>query len=174
MEPSDSLLHFLMQPDMENVELRSYLDSGGVWTIGMGHTLGVTANQTCTMAQAMEWARSDMASAAAMVNSLLKNVASVAQNEFDAFTSLGFNIGIGNLQKASAVVFYQHGDKRTAAAHFLLWDEVAGKPSAGLLKRRKCEALMLLGTPWEFSSFANHNDPYTNTSTLTRCMEAYA
>lgn len=178
MQPSDFLLHFLMQPGMENVVFKSYQDSNGIWTNGMGHTLGVTPGQVVDLAQVMSWARSDMAMAAGEVNHLLAapiTAGKVAQNEFDAFTSLGFNIGNGNLAKASAISLYLQGDKLTAAQHFLLWDKDAKKQVLeGLLKRRKCEALMLLGQPWKYSIFADESDPLTSTAALTKLMAAYA
>jgi lysozyme len=170
LQPSDAILHFIMSPDMENVKLVAYPDSRGIWTIGVGHTLGVQEGDTCTYAQAMEWFREDSAPITSVVNQLLTDP---DQNGFDAFFSAGFNMGVGDLRQMSAVALYNAGSKTTAAQHFLLWDEVAGKPSEGILKRRKCEAIILLGQPWQISTFANDADPYTNAETLTRCVTAY-
>ena len=39
----------------EGCRLTAYQDSGGVWTIGYGHTAGVYAGKTCTEAQAEAW-----------------------------------------------------------------------------------------------------------------------
>ena len=156
---------------MENVKLVSYADQGGVWTIGMGHTLGVTAGMTCTLDQAMIWARSDMAKVSAVVNKILHGTPK--QNEFDAFVSLGFNIGIGALQGASAVNLYNAGNLTEAANHFLLWDKVKASVAEGLLKRRKCEAIILLGQPWKVATFANEADRDTNATVLNLCLAAY-
>ena len=37
---------------LEGEALKAYQDSGGVWTIGFGHTAGVTAGMTCTHEEA--------------------------------------------------------------------------------------------------------------------------
>ncbi len=35
--------------DFEGIKLKAYKDVKGVWTIGIGHTKGVKAGQTCTI-----------------------------------------------------------------------------------------------------------------------------
>ncbi len=44
----------------EGVELEAYQDTGGVWTIGVGHTRGVTAGMTITEEQAEAFLRQDI------------------------------------------------------------------------------------------------------------------
>ena len=44
----------------EGCKLTSYRDTGGVWTIGFGHTDGVKANMTITQEQAEEFLREDL------------------------------------------------------------------------------------------------------------------
>ena len=80
---------------------------------------------------------------------------------------------MGNLQKVSAVGLYNAGDIPAAAQHFLLWNKAGGVVENGLTKRRKCEAIMLLGQPWKIAQFADDTTNYANTATLTRCMMAY-
>src|SRR6185437_5525836 len=45
----------------EGCRLQSYRDSGGLWTIGIGHTRGVSEGQTITRAQAEAFFREDRA-----------------------------------------------------------------------------------------------------------------
>jgi lysozyme len=170
--PSTKLLHFIASPDMENCELTAYKDSGGIWTIGVGHTGGVYEGQTLSYNQAMLWLAADLATASNAVNKAVR--VPILQNEFDAFCSLGFNIGAHAMANSSAVAAFNAGDKELAAEKILLWDKVAGKVANGLLKRRSCEAMMLLGEPWQVSRFAVESVPAINTATLTRCMAAYA
>ena len=75
----------------ETCKLMSYRDSGGVWTIGIGHTKGVTAGMTCTRAQALQWFSEDQAPLLAIVAG--KNPLAGA-----AYVSFGFNCGSGALK----------------------------------------------------------------------------
>jgi lysozyme len=172
MQGSVALCHFLAQPDLENCALKAYPDSGGVPTIGVGHTRGVKLGDTCTFAQAMAWLQEDMAEAAAETTRLL--TAPALQNEFDTFTSLGFNIGGANEKHASAIVLFNQGNKLAAAQHLLAWDEVDGKPEDGVLKRRKAEAILLLGRPWQIARFADESVSVFTATTLSRIMANYA
>jgi len=58
--------------EFEGCKLVSYLDSGGVWTIGYGHTNGIKRYMECTQDQADEWLLSDIQSAQDDVNKLVK------------------------------------------------------------------------------------------------------
>jgi lysozyme len=172
MQPSNSLFNFLAQPDMENIKLVAYPDGGGIPTIGLGHTAGVTLGMTCTMAQALAWAKQDMASAAAAVNRVI--LPQPTQNQFDMFTSLGFNIGVGAfMHEFGGVAQFNAGQVNQAADHFELWDKGGGKVVEGLLKRRKAEAIIFLGAPWQISRYAVDSNPNLSTATLTRCVAGY-
>ncbi len=180
MSASDALGRFLLQADMENDLLTAYQDGVGVWTIGAGATRipdgnggtrPVVEGDTCTYAESLAWEESNLATAAAAVNKVLTGTPK--QWEFDAFTSLTFNIGVGNLQHVSAVGLYNAGDIPAAAQHFLLWDKSGGVVEMGLSKRRRCEAIMLLGEPWKIASFADESNANTNAATLARCMSNY-
>jgi lysozyme len=173
MTTSLALLHFLAQPDIEGMRLTAYPDGTGIWTIGVGHTSGVSEGMTCTLDQVYTWLGVDMASAAAAVNHSITEP--MTQNEFDAFTSLAFNIGVGNfMYQFGGVAQFNSGRKSACAEHFLLWNKAGGIVEAGLNKRRSCEAILFLGGPWQISRFAVNSVDAISTETLTRCMEAYA
>ena len=66
----------------EGCRLESYQDSGGVWTIGYGHTMNVGPGMTCTQQQAEMWLSTDTHFAVAAVNVLV--IVPLTQAEFDA------------------------------------------------------------------------------------------
>ena len=143
MDISDSGLDFIMAH--EGVRLSAYPDpatGGEPWTIGVGHTGGVQAGDTCTEEQAREWLRDDAQQAVRCVNNSVKG--QVTQNQFDALVSLVFNIGCGNFGKSTLLRCINAGDDSAAAQEFLKWDRAAGREMAGLLKRRQDESDLFL------------------------------
>ena len=84
----------------EGLKLTAYQDSGGVWTIGRGHTLGVKEGDTCTVEQAEQYFFNDMQSNVKQANFYLtKFNIQLNQNQFDSFVDLVYNRGIGNATK---------------------------------------------------------------------------
>ena len=79
----------------EGCQLVAYRDSGGVWTIGYGHTTGVYEGMTCTMAEAAQWLFADMQTAVDAVNRLV--TVQLTQGEFDALVDFAYNEGQGRL-----------------------------------------------------------------------------
>lgn len=128
----------------EGCRLVAYQDSGGVWTIGYGHTKGVTQGMTCTQAQAEQWLLDDVADAAAAVNRLAH--IAMSQEEFDALVDFTFNAGIGAFAGSTLLKLLNARDIEGAANEFDRWDLIDGKVIAGLLRRRQAErALFTLG-----------------------------
>lgn len=80
----------------EGLRLNSYQDSVGVWTIGYGQTMGVTAGQTITQPQAEAFLQQDLGVAEAAVNGLGQTL---TDNQFAALVSFTFNLGGVNLAK---------------------------------------------------------------------------
>ena len=81
----------------EGLKLKAYQDSGGVWTIGRGHTEGVKEGDTCTVEQAEQWFYYDIQSRVKQANFYLnRDNIELNQNQFDAFVDLVYNRGIGN------------------------------------------------------------------------------
>jgi lysozyme len=123
----------------EGCRLKAYQDSRGIWTIGYGHTHGVTPYLTCTQADAERWLAADIAWAVAEVNRLVQ--VPITQGEFDALVDFTFNCGAGNFQHSALLALLNHKDHVKAAAEFQKWDKCGGVPLPGLLRRRKAEAL---------------------------------
>lgn len=138
MIPSDKCKALIKQ--FEGCRLQAYPDpatGGAPWTIGYGHTRGVTQGMTCTQQQAENWLMEDLDKVGAMVTDLLK--VPVTQREFDALCSFAYNAGIGNLAKSTMLKLINQCEYAQAAKEFPKWDRGGGKEIAGLLRRRKAE-----------------------------------
>ena len=127
----------------EGCWLQAYADTGGVWTIGYGHTQGVMEGMTCTREQALAWLEQDTREAAAAVNRLV-NVP-LKQAEFDALADFVFNLGVGAFARSTLLHDLNAGNLAAAAAQFPLWDHDAGRVLAGLLHRRLAEQMEFEG-----------------------------
>lgn len=143
MTPSASCLALIKR--CEGEKLNAYRDTGGVLTIGVGHTgSDVTPGEQITDAQAMALLQGDLAKAAADVAKL---AGQCAQCQFDALVSLTFNIGGGALAGSTLLHLHKAGDHTGAAAEFPKWCRDNGVIEPGLVKRRAYETLLYLGEP---------------------------
>lgn len=118
----------------EGCRLTSYQDSGGVWTIGYGHTANVSKGQAISQAQADAFLKADCANAERSVNSYTKY--NWNQNQFDALVSFTFNCGSGNLKK-----LLDNGQRTIAeiSAKITAYNKAGGKVLQGLINRRAAE-----------------------------------
>lgn len=129
----------------EGERLTAYRDSGGVLTIGVGHTgSDVAPGQTITAQQAEALLRRDLQSAA---NAVTAMGGTCTQNQFDALVSLAFNIGSGALAGSTLLHLHKQGQYAAAAGEFGKWCHDSGAVQPGLVKRRAYEALLYLGEP---------------------------
>lgn len=127
----------------EKLELVSYQDERGIWTIGWGHTgSDVGPNQVCTPDQADTWFISDTQAA---VHGVWRTVdVALTQNQFDALVSFTFNVGVGSEAHSTLVKLLNAGNVQGAADQFLVWNHVDGIPNAGLTRRREAERALFL------------------------------
>ena len=140
----------------EGCRLASYKDSGGVWTIGYGHTKGVTAGQTITQAQADAFLVEDCGKAESAVNKYMSKY-NFNQNQYDALVSFAFNIGnIKQLTADGTRTIAQISEKIPAYCN------CAGKKLQGLVNRRAAEK-ELFDTPVSGQASA----PVASTATVT-------
>jgi lysozyme len=122
----------------EGCSLRAYQDSGGVWTIGYGHTgPEVVEGLVWTQAQADAAFAVDIAWAQAAVNQEV--TVPITQDENDALVDLVFNIGRGNFDASTLLKDLNEENISAAAAEFDKWDYAGGVELAGLLRRREAE-----------------------------------
>jgi GH24 family phage-related lysozyme (muramidase) len=104
-----------------------------VWTIGYGHTKGVSNGMVITQAQADKFLLEDIANAEKNVNSFNSKYF-WTQNEYDALVSFAFNIGSINQLTANGT-----RDKKTIGDKILLYNKAGGNVLNGLVRRRKEE-----------------------------------
>ena len=128
--------------DAEGCKLTAYKDGGGVWTIGVGSTKGVKPGQTITQFEADELLAMDLEDHD--ITPFLRD-APTKQCEFDAMTSLAFNIGLERFRNSTVLKRHKLGNRMGAANAFLLWHFDNGKPVAGLMRRRERERRYYLG-----------------------------
>lgn len=133
----------------EGVRAKAYLDSVGIWTIGVGHTAMAgppkpKKGMILSDKEIDQILAHDLVQYEDGVERALKGV-KLKQHEFDALVSLCFNIGIRNFTKSSVVKELIAGNKAKAADKFLLWNKAGGKTVLGLVNRRKSERLQFLG-----------------------------
>ncbi len=132
----------------EGNKLTAYKDSVGVWTIGVGHTSAagppqVAAGMRITAAESDAILSRDLGIFEQAVRQAVK--VPIEQHEFDALTSLAFNIGSGAFASSTLLRKLNAGDRSGAADQFLVWNKAKGKVLAGLTNRRKSERAQFLG-----------------------------
>jgi lysozyme len=138
MTPSSWLWSFLQQAGNEGpLRTSAYQDGGGVWTIGYGHTRGVTEGMTCTSDQAAQWLQNDVAAAVVCVLHMVD--VAISQAQFDALVSFVFNVGAGNFASSTLLRKLNAKDYTGAADEFLKWNHVDGVVEGGLTTRREAE-----------------------------------
>ena len=124
--------------DVEGCKLYAYLDTGGVWTIGVGHTgPEVVKGLTCSMEQALQWLKEDSEEAQKAIRQSVEGL--LTQNQFNALVSFVFNVGINAFKKSTMLKLINKGDFDGAAKEFTKWNKDNGKEILGLSKRRILE-----------------------------------
>ena len=132
----------------EGCSLKAYKCPAGIWTIGYGTTaaagVGVVPHEgmKITQAQADHYFNITIENFATEVMKMLTRAAT--QNEFGAFVSLAYNIGLGAFKKSSALRYFNAGDHAKAADAILMWNKASGKVLAGLTRRRIAERDLFL------------------------------
>lgn len=160
MHPSNS--QFRMGPRglallkrWEGLETKAYLDTGGVLTIGYGHTNGagppkVVRGMVITEDKAEEILQKDLVQYENWVKQLV-NVP-VTQGQFDALTSFCYNVGpdidadtkAEGLGDSGLLKKLNRQDYRGAAAEFGKWVNDGNRKLKGLVDRRAAEAKLFM------------------------------
>jgi len=127
----------------EGCILKAYKDAVGVWTIGYGHTSGVTPKMVITKDEATELLKADLYH----FEQVVENIATACnyvfnQNEFDALVSFTFNCGGSNLKK---LVANGSRTKEQIAASLLKYNKAGGAVLRGLTRRREAEQKLFNG-----------------------------
>lgn len=120
-------LAFRLISVFEGCRLKAYPDSGGVWTIALGHTKDVKKGDTCTLEQAYKWWEEDSAPLLKRVEGKMPILIGAA------YVSFAYNCGAGALS-------------RVLAGERLLGDYIRdrrGNILPGLVSRRALEAALI-------------------------------
>ena len=121
----------------EGLRLEAYLCPAGIWTIGYGHTSGVSPNSFITIQEADEYLHRAVATIEMQLNKL--NL-SLRQCQWDAIVSFVFNVGIGNFKASTLLAKIRiNPDDNSIMDEFLRWVYANGKVMRGLQKRRLTE-----------------------------------
>ena len=133
--------------EFEGLRLEAYDDGVGVMTIGYGTTrypdgTRVKRGDKITLEQAEEYLRHDLRQFEVDVNNLVK--VPLTQNQFDALTSIVYNIGSGAFSKSTLLKKLNERDYKGAADQFLVWNKAGGRTLQGLVNRRTRERQLFL------------------------------
>jgi len=123
---------------------RPYQDMVGVWTIGYGHTEGVSAHSPAlTEPEARELLREDLDRNYGPA--VEATGVALAQHQFDALVSFVYNCGPAAVSAKMTVGRALRAKEWQAAGDaLLLWNKAGGRPVAGLTRRRRAERALFL------------------------------
>lgn len=124
----------------EGLRLEAYQDSGGVWTIGYGHTHGVTPGDAISAERADHMLEADLMAAEAAVARLIG--VPLTDNQFSALVSFVFNVGEAQFAKSTLLRKLNAGGYGLVPACLKSWIFDDGRVQPGLVKRRAAEAAL--------------------------------
>lgn len=123
----------------EGLSLKAYPDAGG-YSIGYGH-FGAKPGDVITREEADRLFQGDVAKFEAAVS---LTTPKVDQDQFDAMTSLAYNIGTAAFAKSTLAQKHNMGDYSGAADEFLRWNKSQGAVLPVLSNRRALERSVYL------------------------------
>lgn len=125
----------------EGLQLKSYLDTGMVWSIGYGTTkiadIKVAPGMEISIDQAELYFEKDLEVFEKAVSRMVK--AQLNDNQFSAICCLVYNIGVSQFQSSTILKKLNSMDFEAAASEFDRWVHDNGKRIKGLVQRRKKE-----------------------------------
>lgn len=133
----------------EGCELTAYDDGVGVWTIGYGHTAGVTPGMTIAQSEAEELLRQDLDQFETYVTDLVE--VELNSDQFSALVCFCFNVGSAAFRDSTLRRLLNSGEFEAASQQFPRWNKGGGKPMLGLTRRRLAEQELFQSKAWEFA-----------------------
>jgi lysozyme len=121
----------------EGCRTNAYLCPANVWTIGYGHTKGVTKGMVISHLEADKLLIEDLKGFETAVRRLV--TVPLNQNQFDALVSFTFNVGIGAFEKSTLLKLLNAGNYANAATQFAKWVHAGKQVLPGLVARREDE-----------------------------------
>jgi len=132
----DLIKHF------EGFRAQAYICPAGVWTIGYGHTSGVSSGQRVTEQKAEQLLHEDLADAQAAVERYI--AVPLTDNQFAALVSFTFNLGAGNLKTSTLRRRLNTNDYDAVPSELARWVKANGKTLEGLFRRRAAEGELFM------------------------------
>lgn len=126
----------------EGKENFAYRDVVGVWTICYGSTSGVTAGMHKTDQECIDLLTKEAKHYADAVDRLVKP--EMTPEVHAAFTSMAYNVGIGNFSKSTALKLLNRGEFKAACNELPKWVYAGGRKIRGLVNRRAAERELCL------------------------------
>ena len=128
----------------EGYSATAYKDTGGVLTVGFGHTgPEVTPGTRVTVVQALNTLGKDVGKTERALQSCLGDDVRLTQGEWDAYVTLAYNVGAGAVCRSSILRKLQAKQYAAACKTILDFDRVrvGGRlvKNQGLTNRRKGE-----------------------------------
>ena len=130
----------------EGCKLEAYYCSGGVLTIGYGHTGGVKETDVITQEEADKLLKGDVLKFEQYVSDNVK--VELDQSQFDALVAWTFNLGPGNLKESTMLKKLNNGEYESIPFEIRRWNKAGGKTLDGLIRRRNAEALLFQSKEW--------------------------
>lgn len=130
----------------EGCELDSYVCSGGVWTIGYGHTAGVKQGDKINQDEADHLLTEDLEEFEGYVNNAVE--VALDQNQFDALVAWTFNLGPSNLKSSTMLEVLNEEKYSKVPSEMKRWNKAGGEILDGLVRRREAESLLFEGKDW--------------------------
>ena len=131
----------------EGCRLEAYYCSGGVLTIGYGHTGGVKETDKITLEEADSLLKKDIAKFEEYVSDNV--MVKLNQSQFDALVAWTFNLGPGNLRESTMLKKLNSEDYASVPSEMKRWNKAGGKTLDGLIRRRKAESLLFESKEWD-------------------------
>jgi lysozyme len=169
VKTSDKGIHVMHL--FEGYRDRPYLCPAHIWTVGWGEVLyqdqirlpvSRTGNYTGKIRKEYElreehnrvWTKPELEERfkgllITFERGVLRLVPNIAGNQglFDACVCLAYNIGLGNFQRSTLRQRILRGEPLDKIAQgFMMWTKAGGKELPGLVRRRKAETALFLGS----------------------------
>lgn len=131
----------------EGCKLKAYKDVAGIWTVGYGLTsragfIDVGPDTVMTQEEADWYLEQVVNDFASKISPMI--TAPINENQFAAFVSLAYNIGVGAFKKSSALRRFNAGQIMEVPAAMRMWKKAGGKVVQGLVNRREAEVKLFL------------------------------
>jgi len=140
----------------EGLKTKAYKDSGGVWTIGYGHTATAgepkpRAGMVITAAEAESILLKDLTQYEAAVENNVK--VKLNDNQFAALVSFVYNIPLASFKKSTLLKKLNSGNYDAVPTELMKWTKAGGKKLQGLVNRRRAEGYL-----WMEGAFVTSKD----------------